>query len=56
MGSLTLTMLIVIVIGFICILITPKAPADTAAPWECQTCGAGNPSNSPQCSQCGMDK
>lgn len=56
MGSLALTMLIVTVIGFICILITPKSPVEQTASWECQTCGTGNPSQSPQCDQCGMDQ
>lgn len=56
MGSLTLTMLIVIVIGLICIGITPKSPVESASSWECDTCGDGNPSNALQCSQCGMER
>lgn len=57
MESLTLTMLIVTVIGFICILITPKSYSEpAAASWECQTCGAGNVSIAPHCSECGMDR
>jgi hypothetical protein len=56
MGSLTLTLLIVIVIYFICIGITPKSNVEPVSPWECDTCCAGNPSNAPQCSQCGMER
>jgi hypothetical protein len=59
MGSLTLVVLLVIVIGVICILITRKPPAKTDktdASWECQTCGASNPSDKPGCDECGMDR
>lgn len=61
MGSLTLIVLLLIVIGVICFLIvskssTNKSSAKPDAPWECDTCGAGNPSDTPQCSQCGMDQ
>ncbi len=56
MGSLTLTMLIVTIIGFICILITPKSSNEPAASWECRTCGAGNASGAPHCGECGMDR
>jgi hypothetical protein len=56
MGSLTLTMLIVIVLYFICIGITPKSSVEPASPWECGTCGAGNPPDAHQCSQCGMER
>jgi hypothetical protein len=56
MGSLTLVVLLVIVIGVICILVLRKPPAKTDASWECPTCGAGNPSDSPQCDECGMDR
>ena len=56
MGSLTLTMLIVFVIGLICIAITPKSPVEAASSWECDTCGAGNPSTELQCDQCAMER
>jgi hypothetical protein len=59
MGSLTLVVLLVIAIGVICILITrkPSAKTDkTDASWECQTCGAGNSTDTPRCDECGMDR
>ncbi len=56
MGSLAWIMIIVVVIGLICIGITPKASVDPAASWNCDTCGADNASNAPQCDECGMDR
>lgn len=61
MGSLTLTLLIVIVLYFICIGITPKSSAEPASAepvssWECDTCGANNPSNRQTCRDCGMER
>jgi hypothetical protein len=56
MGSLTLIMVIVIVLYFICIGLTPKSSVEPASSWECATCGAGNPSNASQCIQCGMER
>ena len=56
MGSLSVVVLLVIVIGVICILITRKPPVKTDASWECQTCGAGNQSDTPRCGECGMDR
>ncbi len=56
MGSLTVVVLLVIVIGVICILITRKPPAKTDASWECQTCGTGNSSDARRCGECGMDQ
>lgn len=55
MGSLALTMLIVVVIGFICILLTPKSSAEPPVAWACSTCGASNPPDAAQCGECGMD-
>jgi len=56
MGSLTLTMLVVIVIYFICIGITPKSTVEPASTWECDTCGTVNPSNWQACRDCGMER
>lgn len=56
MGSLTLILLIVIVIYFICIGITPKSSAEPASSWECDTCGGANAANVNACSQCGMER
>lgn len=56
MGPLTLTMIIVIVIYFICIGITPKSSVEPASSWECSTCGGANASNAQACSQCGMER
>jgi ribosomal protein L40E len=63
MGSLALTMLIVTVLYFICIGITPKSPvepesaaAQATSSWECDTCGADNALDAQACSQCGMEQ
>jgi ribosomal protein L40E len=61
MGSLTLAMLIVCVIGLICIGISTKSSAEpasseSASSWECETCGAANPSNWQACRDCGMER
>lgn len=56
MGSLTSIMLIVIVLYFICIGLTPKSSVEPASSWECDTCGGANESNAQQCGQCGMER
>ncbi len=56
MGTLTLTMLIVIVIYFICIGITPKSSVEPTSSWECGTCGDANASDAQACIQCGMER
>jgi hypothetical protein len=61
MGFLTLAMLSVIVLYFICIGITPKSPPEPASAkpvssWECDTCDTVNPSNWQACHHCGMDR
>jgi hypothetical protein len=56
MGSLTLIMLIVVVLYFICIGITPKTSVEPASSWECDTCSADNSANAHECTQCGMER
>ena len=56
MGSLALIMLIVVVLYFICIFITPKASVEPASSWDCDTCGNANASTAQACNQCGMER
>jgi hypothetical protein len=56
MVSLTLTMLVAIVIGIICIRITLNSSYEPPAPWECDTCGDGNAPSALECGQCGMER
>jgi hypothetical protein len=56
MGSLTLTMFVVVVLGIICIKVTLKSTYEPPAPWECVTCGESNVPSVFQCSQCGMER
>ena len=60
MGSLTSILLIVTVIYFICIGLTPKSSvepqSEAATSWECDTCGGDNTSDAQQCAQCGMER
>jgi hypothetical protein len=56
MGTLTLIMLIVVVLYFICIGITPKATVEPESSWECDTCGGANATTAQACSQCGMER
>ena len=56
MGSLSLTMLIVVVLYFICIGITPKTSVEPETSWECDTCGTANAPTAQACSKCGMER
>jgi ribosomal protein L40E len=63
MATTVFVILVVIVIGviFIRMILKPSvksesAKSESAAPWECDTCGASNPPDASQCSECGMER